>query len=308
MTVKVPSVRIVELNANETIAIVDFSAPFYVDSKADMRLRQTIRVDMCDNVAPLKTILKRISVVGPGELRRITLKLSFRISISFMDFLLVLENIPCSKTVNLGDVQALIHAKSSSPHTLKDNVLFPNPEITPFAHPGLRGVEAGLAVTFSKPPQLTINLGKIKCQTTLNGSRVATSVISGLYLSSTSSHARMSIEIQPAALSNKPISGAVSSAKGILKGFVKGTVNGLLFNDWGGAAVVLGIKELVIENSDGRTVWWVQELLQGIEFEHDLDAVHKLKSKLRGEKTGDLSEAIERMLFMSLKQSNCPIM
>jgi hypothetical protein len=70
----------------------------------------------------------------------------------------------------------------------------------------------------------------------------------------------------------------------------------------------MGFKDIIIENEEGRVVWWMDELLEGIEFEHDLDAVRKARSKISGEKTSDLNEALLRMISQALRQSNCPIM
>ena len=233
-TVRVPSVLIQELHTGENLGRIQFTKEFRADWKGDMLVKQNIFIDIMDNPKPLKSILKRLSVVGPGELKRINIKVLFKVDFALCDFLYSQEGIQCSKLINIGDIQDLVQEKlAGKPLALNDDHLFPDPDITPFAHPGLRGVEAGLEIQFSKPPTMNFHFVSVKCKTTLNGSVVASSVISGLKLSSDSSTARMSIEIQPpSALSNRPISGAVSSVKGILKGIVKGAVNGLLFNDW----------------------------------------------------------------------------
>jgi hypothetical protein len=61
-------------------------------------------------------------------------------------------------------------------------------------------------------------------------------------------------------LSSKPILGALSTAKGIFVGAVKGAANGILYKDWGKSAVVLGLKEITVENQDGRRIWYTRLL------------------------------------------------
>ncbi|KAJ3258046.1 hypothetical protein HK103_004039 [Boothiomyces macroporosus] len=193
----------------------------------------------------------------------------------------------------------------TSPSWLND--LFPDPEITPFANPGLRFVEAGMNFKFSKIPGCNFSLGKIKFRTLLNGSTVGHVTIPGLFFTSNSQFARVALEVQAAALSQRPVTGALTTAKGVLKGALSGIKNGVLYGDWGAQALILGIKDISIENQHGKQVWWLTEIFDDLEFEHDLDAIRKLKSKL-GESTSDLSVGLLTMVLGVAEQSNCPVM
>ena len=132
-------------------------------------------------------------------------------------------------------------------------------------------------------------------------------MITGLYLSNTSSKAKVMIEVLPSAFSSKPISGVLSTAKGIFVGAVKGAANGILYKDWGHNAIVMGIKEVSIENQDGRSVWWVEKVFEGLEFERDLDLVKKVGKKVY-KKTSDINDGVHILIMKVMEESNCPIM
>jgi hypothetical protein len=128
----------------------------------------------------------------------------------------------------------------------------------------------------------------------LHGSQFAKVKINGLSLFDNSRYARLIVEVSPSALSDRPITGAVTSMKGVIKGVLKGAVNGLIHGDWGAQAMILGVKDIEIRNERNREVWWIKELLTNIEIEHDLDAVRKVKTKI-GKKTGNFQSALSRM-------------
>lgn len=79
--------------------------------------------------------------------------------------------------------------------------------------------------------------------------------------------------------------------------------SGLLNGEWGAEIAILGVKKIEILNENGRNVWWIDELLQDIEFEHDIDAVRKAKARI-GEKTKNLQSALGRMWRAALFPSS----
>ncbi|KAI8896959.1 hypothetical protein BC833DRAFT_595596 [Globomyces pollinis-pini] len=324
-----PTIEITD-NQDLLIAYVDISKPFELNCNDNLKLNHEFSITVSDNIDPFKSIVKRLAVVGASELSRINVKIKFLLSIDVFNIFQIFE-VPCFKQICLGDLKGKESPRAhrrpillktindiakfferpnsiKSPEWLED--LLPHPKIQAFAHPGLRGVEGGLKMMFDKPPGLSVILGQIKFRSLLNGSTVSHCTVPGFYISPDSQTSILSMEVQPAALSTKPITGAVTTARGVLKGALSGIANGVLYGDWGGQAMILVVRDITYKTKDGHTIWWITEVLRGLEFEHDLDAVNKLKAiGLRyNQTTDDISEAIPRMVLGIVKESNCPIM
>jgi hypothetical protein len=210
--VKIPYIVVHDAITDAFIAECRLSDSLLIDSNDDLLVKQRLLIDFCENVQGFKSIIKRLSIVGAPELDRISVKISFHLTVSINDWF-YLDRIPCEKVIHLGELRNKKQTSSQPKHSL-----FPDAEISTFANPGLRGLEAGLDVVFSEPPHFLFRLGKVKCKTLLNGSTVAFNTITGLYLSSDSVVLNCRMEIQPSALSAKPVTGALTSAKGIIKG------------------------------------------------------------------------------------------
>ena len=369
--IRLGQISIKEIGTDKLVGYLDLSNPIMVTAVDDCRFVQNIRFDFHENASALKSIIQRISFVGPNELRLISIRVTFRLSLSIMD-LFVVDSVECGKTINLGELRDVLkaqaeaakeaHSKASSASSSAvtsriasqslgsvststasissaindlakdpkedslvfdnsyssattldeedsmcdtdstadmDQKLFPNPEINVFANPKLRSVEAGLEIEFSAPPKFNFDIGTIEFTLMLHNSQFAKVVVTGMCLREDSRFARLVVQVLPSALSSRPITGAVTSMKGIIKGVVKGAKNGFLFGEWGAEAMILGVKDIKINNENDREVWWIKELLQGIEFEHDVEAVKKIKSRV-GKKTRNLSSAIGRMCKAAL--------
>ena len=212
-TVRITSITIKEFYTNDLVGVLYLQGPLVFDDKKDLIFDQLLRLDFSESVPGLKSLIKRISVVGMKEISRISVKVEFNLTFS-VNNLFVMERIPCSKTINLGDLvdtleqshesivsetsildeasiststshetqtlhensittspkpsrlsKVINHIQETHLHHLQDPMikdhLLPPHEITPFSHPGLRGIEAGLEIAFSRPPQLNFNFGKI---------------------------------------------------------------------------------------------------------------------------------------------------
>ena len=241
----------------------------------------------------LATIIKKNQVGGKSESEISTIHDSMNSSSSSEN---LLEDNNDSRKTLIGDEDKFDENEVDDDDTPDmDQTLLPNPEINVFANrKGLRSVEAGLEIEFSKPPKLNFQFGTISFTLMLHGSQFAKVKINGLSLFDNSRYARLIVEVSPSALSDRPITGAVTSMKGVIKGVLKGAVNGLIHGDWGAQAMILGVKDIEIRNERNREVWWIKELLTNIEIEHDLDAVRKVKTKI-GKKTGNFQSALSRM-------------
>jgi hypothetical protein len=279
----IPAVRV--YISNHLVAIAKLSNPLRIDGERDLEIDQHISVDLCHSVCELKPILKRFSILGKKEMDRLVFRIEFSLSINIMNTIRF-ESIPCSKLIRVSELQ-------SRPVESK---LLPKPKLTPFVHPRLRSMEAGLHIEFDKVPELRLSLGKVSFRALLNGSSVADCVVTGVNMASTM---KIVFEITP--LHGRAILSPFHVSKGIVKGAISGIANGLLYGDWGGQVLVIGMKNLSFENQDSKRVWWLDELFQGIELEHDLDAVRKVKARL-DQKTTDFSEALVNMTLMVLTQ------
>ncbi|KAL2911761.1 hypothetical protein HK105_208764 [Polyrhizophydium stewartii] len=144
--------------------------------------------------------------------------------------------------------------------------------------PHMRSIVGGLDIQFATPPNLNFKLSSVRFDVILNGGKVAHGTLRGLEMSNTKTEMHISLEVVPAMVSEAPIRGFASTAKGMLTGAVKGALNGLLYGDWGAGSTIVGISGLAVENEEGRIVPWLAELLSAIEIEHDVDAVRKFGS------------------------------
>jgi hypothetical protein len=57
----------------------------------------------------------------------------------------------------------------------------------------------------------------------------------------------------------------------------------------------------------GERVWWVDELLEGIEIEHDLDVAQKLTEGV-GNRSKSIVEGFRTMVEIVLSQPQCFVM
>jgi hypothetical protein len=178
----------------------------------------------------------------------------------------------------------------SSPSYLRD--LLPNPEITPFVLPKLLSVDAGLKIQFSKPPGLNFSIGKISFEALLNGTCVAYCFVSPTSMSQLSKDALLNVHITPVALSN-PISGPLNTIQSILHGALIGTVNGMLYGNWAAESSMVGLQKIQILDEKGKSLCWLDELLDGIEFEYDIDAVRTI-GQCAFERTTDFNNALKQ--------------
>ena len=326
--ITVYTVAITDQETNQIIAYCSLSDPIVINALADVMIDQLITIDFNESTTALKKIIDRVTIVGTSQLRLVNIRIAFQITIDSP--LLYLERIQVGKSINMGEVLEIAKdaasaaaAAASSNHDSRDSSfssssssldsldddadqstiaefdpLFPDPDVSAFAKPkGLRCIEAGLNISFSRPPTLCFDIQAITFDVFLHSSRMAKVVVGPLQLGQDpeATDAKFSVVIYPAALSSKPITGAFTSAKGIVKGVLKGAVNGLLFNEWGGEILVLQFKNIQMNNQP----WWIGSLLDGLELEYDVDAVKKVRSR---RKKVSLQEGIKKLVLAVLNQ------
>ncbi|KAH6586684.1 hypothetical protein BASA61_006480 [Batrachochytrium salamandrivorans] len=147
--------------------------------------------------------------------------------------------------------------------------------------PHMRSILGGLDIQFDTIPNLTYKFTAIRFNVILNDSKVAHGTIRGFEMSDTRKDMQLILEIVPAVVSEAPILGIASTAKGMLKGAVKGALNGFLYGNWGAGSTIVSLSDIQVDNEEGRSISWLDELLSVVELEHDLDAVRKLGSSAR---------------------------
>ncbi|XJO73697.1 hypothetical protein BDV3_004636 [Batrachochytrium dendrobatidis] len=162
--------------------------------------------------------------------------------------------------------------------------------------------QQGLNIQFDTIPSLTFKFSAIKFNVFFNGSKVANGVLRGVEMLDTRKDMQILLEIVPSVVSNTPIQGIATTAKGVLKGALKGAFNGFLFGDWGAEATVFSIAGIQVENEQGNTVPWISDLLSVMELEYDLDAVRKVGSSAM-QATGTLKEVMLKMTAGVLEAS-----
>ncbi|KAK5672297.1 hypothetical protein QVD99_001401 [Batrachochytrium dendrobatidis] len=166
----------------------------------------------------------------------------------------------------------------------------------------MRSINTGLNIQFDTIPSLTFKFSAIKFNVFFNGSKVANGVLRGVEMLDTRKDMQILLEIVPSVVSNTPIQGIATTAKGVLKGALKGAFNGFLFGDWGAEATVFSIAGIQVENEQGNTVPWISDLLSVMELEYDLDAVRKVGSSAM-QATGTLKEVMLKMTAGVLEAS-----
>jgi hypothetical protein len=185
-----------------------------------------------------------------------------------------------------------------SPPHLKD--LFPDSKITPFIYPGVLSMDAGLEIEFTRPPGLNFSIGSVSFRSSLNGIGVASCEVLPSSMSQLSKECCFTIHINPDVLVN-PIVGPFHTFRSILRGALHGTMNGLLFGDWATDSCVVGIQNIFIRDERGFAVLWLNDLLDGFDFEYDI-------GKKAVERASDLSIALNQLTAGIIQQSDCNIM
>lgn len=282
--VKIPNIKV--YHQHHLIAIAGLSDELVLDGISDLVVDQIIDVDLCQTVKHLKPLIHRIAMIGSSELDRVELFIKFKLSIDVHSF--CLDDIDCFKAIRLGDLKPPKDPKAF-------DKLIPNVRVLPSVKPTLRSIKAGLELNFDVSPGLKFNIDSVKFRLLLNDSSLADCIITNLKLKDSTSV--ISIDVFPLAMGHKPITGSLTTAKGMLKGAINGLANGVLYGDWGGQSMVMGIRNIDVQL--GVKVWWIDEILHGIEVEHDLDAVRKVRQKLGGHlrQTNGISEGILQVVY-----------
>lgn len=96
-------------------------------------------------------------------------------------------------------------------------------------------------------------------------------------MTSKSKCTRYSITVTPTVFLS-PIQGSIQTARSILRGVLNGTWQGIANSQWGADSSVIGVSNIHFEGSDGKELIWVNELLYGLELEHDLDVIRIVSS------------------------------
>ena len=102
----IPSIRILDAFLGDVLVDLYLSDPIIANGQHDLKLSQSVHVDLCDNTEALKGLTNKILIGGQKEVERLTLRLQFKLSLSIMD-LFFLENLDCGKTINIKEVQDL---------------------------------------------------------------------------------------------------------------------------------------------------------------------------------------------------------
>ncbi|KAJ2999693.1 hypothetical protein HDV02_002166 [Globomyces sp. JEL0801] len=366
LTVDVPMVQIVDYDTNLELAKVYLDSPVTLDGLTELTLKQKLKIEVCDNVPVLSSIVRKVLIGHMAEIDRLTLRLNFIGSFSLMG-LMNIDKVKCGKTINFGDMkeqkaafrehkrqlklkEMKFHEEleyclmtnvltSDGVRTLKDfeldspipvdsvaksylsipsipsiplpcpdflKDLFPYPEITPFVYPNILCIDAGLDVTFSKPPGFNFKLGTITYQVLCNGHKVARCKVSPCEMSQLTKWARFSVQITPIALTH-PVVGSYTTFRSVLRGTLSGTYNGVVYGEWGAESTIIGIKKVTIENENNEQVQWLTDLLHGLEVEYDIDAIRLVSGKAI-EKTHDLSDAMLQLTAGVIQAARCNIM
>ncbi|RKO92890.1 hypothetical protein BDK51DRAFT_38362 [Blyttiomyces helicus] len=183
--------------------------------------------------------------------------------------------------------------------------LLPPASFTPAPVIPGRVIRAGLDVLFSAPPALTCSLlGQVSFAITLNGSHVATGSVNGLGVVSSRRTASIGIDVVPVVMS-RPIRGLATLARGVIKGALSGAVNGFVSGDWGGGAVVVGLRDVAVFDLTGRRVEWIEELVSGLSLERDMEAVKRLRRRA-GRVVGSVADGLFDVVIQVMDAAGGP--
>jgi hypothetical protein len=300
LKVKIPSIRIADSDG-KLLGIIYTSSDICFSSLKNASLKQTLIVDFCESVHSLKPILKRLSTIGLNEIKNITLKISFVLNVCINETIFI-SDVTCRKDINLAQLIEENHALRRS--SVMEDLIFPDVEVIPFIEPCMGRIEAGLNIEFSKPPGFQFECQEIKFRLMLNGSSVADAIIRGFNFNQSM---RIVFQIFPLMISSKPVTGSITTAKGILKGALKGLSNGVLYGEWGTESVVLGAKNISVLLENERQLWWILDLLDGIELEYDLPIAQKINSVI-GTKSKSIADGFIKLVEIILSQPQCFVM
>jgi hypothetical protein len=183
--------------------------------------------------------------------------------------------------------------------------LLPVLSLLPFVNPRLGVIEAGINISFRKPPGLNIRFKTLSFESVFNDKTVAKITIREFELSQFSKDAVLKVQVVPVAISN-PIKGPFVTLNSVLNGFVKGAMNGILYGEWGKDSTIIGVRKIKFETYGGE-VQWVMGLLNGLEYDYELEAAKQVGGIVL-EKTNDLNTAVVQLTTAIIQQSECSIM
>jgi hypothetical protein len=102
----IPSITIKDIESGLTIANITFSSDIELNGLHDTTVKQNLKIHLADHVHGLKQLLKKVLIGGERELKRLTFRLEFKLSLNF-NGLLTVSNMMCGKTVNLEVVESM---------------------------------------------------------------------------------------------------------------------------------------------------------------------------------------------------------
>jgi hypothetical protein len=103
----IPYITITDLESGLVIANITLSNHILVDGIQDTTIKQDLKIRLCEHVDGLHQIVQKILIGGKKEIDRITLLLEFSLSVCFLGILSI-ENVPCSKIVNIGTMERTV--------------------------------------------------------------------------------------------------------------------------------------------------------------------------------------------------------
>ena len=289
-----------DYNTNELIAVVHLNSPIILDSITDLTIRQTLKVDLYENIKVVGSILN--NMISKRKLNPLDLKVTFPISINVMG-IFEYTNIMCERLIKISD---LVESKTrrmdmvaiqKSQYSMLSNILIhytdfpepqaaqkdylsfespdwlwgllPNPKMNIFLNPKLLGFEAGLDISFAKPPGLNFDISKVTLDFKVNGHTAAYIDVARFEMSQFSKDSKLQFIVRPKILTH-PISGPISAASSIIKGTTNSIFHGLFGGSWGKGGFVIDFKNICVLNENMREIEWLNGLLNSLQLEHDL--------------------------------------
>jgi hypothetical protein len=298
--VRIPVINVVDYNTNELMAVVHLNSPIILDSITDLTIRQTLKVDLYENIKVVGSILNNI--ISKRKLNLPNFKVTFPISINVMG-IFEYTNIMCEQVIKISDLVGIKTRKmemvaiQKSQYSMLSNILvhytvfpepkakqqdylsfespdwlwglLPNPKLNIFLNPKLLGFEAGLDISFDKPPGLNFDIAKVTFDCKINGHTTASIDVARYEMSQFSKDSKLQFIVKPKILTH-PISGPISAASSIIKGTTKSVFHGLYGGAWGKGGLVIDFKNIRVINENKREIQWLNRLLNSLQLEYDL--------------------------------------
>lgn len=103
----ISTITVHDLILADVLADIHLSDPIRINGKSHLNIKQTLHVELSENVEAVTNLCTRLAIGGQKEMERLQLRAQFTLTVNLMG-LMVLESIKCGKTLNIHEIMGIL--------------------------------------------------------------------------------------------------------------------------------------------------------------------------------------------------------